>query len=86
MYAFKIIALLGTLWTNNVSADTNATLIIKSGYVFETKLDCAIAIGDELASQDDSLMSQIEGVQDTLCIQQPQPLILVIPKRNPRRL
>ena len=86
MYAFKIIALLGALWTDNVSAATNATLIIQSGYVYETKLDCAMAIGYELASQDDSLMSRIEGVQDTLCIQQPQPLILVIPRINPRRL
>ena len=82
MYAFKIVVLLGALWSENVSADTQGILIIKSGYEYETKLDCVMGMLDELQQQSENLIKRIDGVQETVCVKVLPPL----PKINPRRM
>lgn len=81
MYAFKIVVLLGALWSENVSADTQGILIIKSGYEYKTKLDCVMGMLDELHQQPRYLIHRIDGVQETVCVKALPPL----PKINPRR-
>ena len=82
MYAFKIVVLLGALWSENVSADTQGILIIKSGYEYETKLDCVMGMLDELQKQSENLIKRIDGVQESVCVKVLPPL----PKINPRRM
>ncbi len=73
MYAYKIIVLLGALWTESVDAETTGELAVQSKYIYQTETECLNGMWEKLYFIRQQHIDRITkdgkgGVRDMYCV------------------